>query len=93
MSTHSTTTVGPTGKSWLEPRLRIDTTWTVDRSADGSIAIVRQWHFRGGDGSAADGAEQRDRLKIVGESSGDAARPVSGVGSSAQYNSARGHHL
>lgn len=51
MSTHSATTIGPTRQPGPEPRPWIDATWTVSRSDDGSIAIVRQWHFRSGDGS------------------------------------------
>jgi hypothetical protein len=59
MSTYLTTTVGPTRQSLLEPRPRIDTTWIVTRSGDGSIAIVREWHFRSGDGNDAQHPEQR----------------------------------
>jgi hypothetical protein len=92
VSKYSTTTVGPTRQSWLDPRPRIDTTWTVNRSADGSIAIVRQWHFRSGDGSDAEDAEQR---AIDPKSSASprvtSIRPASGVGSSALHDSTRGH--
>ena len=46
MSTELTNTVGPTERSRLEPRRRIDTTWAFSRSDDGSLSIVREWHFR-----------------------------------------------
>jgi hypothetical protein len=37
--------VAPATQGRTEPGPRIDTSWTLTRSADGSIAIVTGWHL------------------------------------------------